>query len=447
MTNDKKRRASMPPKTHAQPSAPLRLLDLVWISAQDGVLSRFDTPRPSWRSIYSAMQRALDLAIDSEMRFEEGDYTSVMENFRGDQWGDRERPERDYARAIAIGNESFCRSFERWSGRAPFFWRGERLALGSCLRWQHTESHVLGFEKGFHEGEDVLRLACCASQGDPPEPRIVSVITRSEIERCESEWRLAKRSARLIDALERRPLYLCGPHPRDASDLRGTDLGTSIFRLSDDAEKATEQLRNLGSSQPKADSAAPLVMIFGHPTTALEEVLSTIPGALIVRSMRSMISLSDALEELRERLLLSSSVLSPLMSLGLPPDVLVFHPTLPPGFAEAVADLARFGRFGRLTAIWDHVEWMRELSPENHRGAALRCLIGFHDPYLGEREERGPGGGSQIVVVANPTLPPRLALAEALHRAARVVAEQEITKRRQELSAARSVEAGEADPP
>lgn len=404
-------------------SAPLRLLDLVWGSTQNGVLSRSDG-QPVWRLVYQAMQAALNLAIDTEMAFDVDDYGLVMEEFRGGAWGGPDRAEFDYERAVVRGNESFCLSFEKWCGRKPLRWKGERLAVGTRVHLLGIDCEVAGFV-----GADHVNFRYVAKISDAP-----FALPRAELERIEMERINAKRFEPLMVALGYRPLLFCGGAPPDPDDFDGRFLMVPVRHVQD------------GKPLPLREGDSALVFIRGPSWPSLEKTIADRPDLLVARSPRPAIVPGGMLEDLHAHFTLSAAALAPLGAFGLPPEVVVWHTERLPGLAEAVADVARFGRFGRLAVVTDRDEQMHELAKGDAPVVALRCFVLFGSSADHAEQLESLGGTPPIVLKASTRLPTPLAISEALLRAAGVALDRETEQRRLELCAARRVAEGEANP-
>jgi len=63
------------------------------------------------------------------MEFSPADFTEIESKYRPQYWPGAEGFERPYSDAIAYGNMSFIKSFEKWKGRKPFLANNVRPCL------------------------------------------------------------------------------------------------------------------------------------------------------------------------------------------------------------------------------------------------------------------------------------------------------------------------------
>jgi hypothetical protein len=122
-------------------SPALSFVGMVWNLAQQ------ETGH-SWQRFNSGLRGALMLAVETGMVFHDDDFTYMVEQWRAGFWLGADNAyslgESIYAKAIEYRNFQACRSFEKWRGREPFIFDGDRLAHNSEMplpgqgRWKVT---------------------------------------------------------------------------------------------------------------------------------------------------------------------------------------------------------------------------------------------------------------------------------------------------------------------
>lgn len=137
-------------------------------------------PRPSWPKVNSSLRAALNLAIESGMKFARADVAYIHDVFKGDYWfGDGEWI---LEAACVTGNTSATVSFAAWKRRSPFLWHGDigsdlpkrvrlpRLFVGARFYLDEERFKVTSFPDG------KTLIACSYTQregGAPWAPRMV----------------------------------------------------------------------------------------------------------------------------------------------------------------------------------------------------------------------------------------------------------------------------------
>ncbi len=97
----------------------------------------------SWREENDALQTTLSLAIRARLPFEPDDFKAVYAEFKGGYW--MGEAEHYYSKAIELRHTSACQSFEKWKGRPPFIYSGNRLALGSAFTFDKKTLYVTSY--------------------------------------------------------------------------------------------------------------------------------------------------------------------------------------------------------------------------------------------------------------------------------------------------------------
>ena len=159
------------------PSAPIRLLQLVWNNCNDA------TPH-SYERLNHAMQDALRLAIGYGFRFDVDDFRVISKKFRFGYWSGETSGEQFYSLAVTTNNISACRAFETWSSRKPIIADGVgygnyvhsgylhcagqrargRLCVGARFSWKGEFVEVTSMhDKGY-------AIACSYKKGELDEP-------------------------------------------------------------------------------------------------------------------------------------------------------------------------------------------------------------------------------------------------------------------------------------
>lgn len=121
-------------------SGALQLVRLVWDHNREGT-------GHSWQRLNGSMHEAVRLAIHAGMKFDEGDFNAMYEQFRGQYWfgsGDGSAMgEHFYTLAVEMDDVSACQSFEHYAKREPYIWDGRRLAVGSVIEWGGTDAATI----------------------------------------------------------------------------------------------------------------------------------------------------------------------------------------------------------------------------------------------------------------------------------------------------------------
>lgn len=74
----------------------------------------------AWETLNHALYHALQIGIATGMEFCTADFVEIESKYRPSYWLGEQGFERPYADAVAYGNTSFIKSFEKWKGRKPF---------------------------------------------------------------------------------------------------------------------------------------------------------------------------------------------------------------------------------------------------------------------------------------------------------------------------------------
>jgi len=101
----------------SQPSAPIKLLTLVWERAQTATSH-------SWLKLNHVMDDALSLAIRAGMEFELDDWGKPMDRFRPGYW---RHDENHYRLAVIYRNASAWKAIEKYLNRKPFIVPGASI--------------------------------------------------------------------------------------------------------------------------------------------------------------------------------------------------------------------------------------------------------------------------------------------------------------------------------
>ncbi len=113
----------------------------------------------SWTRLNYSMRQAVIVACHAGMKFEIGDFELLAGKYKLHIWGGNDGHmwgEPLYSEAVKSGNLSACKSFERLKKRAPFFFQGNRIAVGSQLRWNDIGLAVTSFTG------DGKHVVCCS---------------------------------------------------------------------------------------------------------------------------------------------------------------------------------------------------------------------------------------------------------------------------------------------
>lgn len=127
-----------------------RLVDQVWSHLK----------AKSWIRINHAMQKAIDLAVESCMDFVEADIAEINEKMRGGYWLHMEAL---YTTAVGADNVSACRAIEHAMERRPWILHGRRLAVGAEIEHGFitsiTDDKLIAcvYEHGRRSGKPVKR--------------------------------------------------------------------------------------------------------------------------------------------------------------------------------------------------------------------------------------------------------------------------------------------------
>lgn len=113
----------------------MRLLSIIWANTntENG---------HSWTRLNQTMHQGLMMAVEAGFTFAEGDLNRLTE-FRVSRWIGCYGWETFYRLAVASGNRSAWKEFERFLPRVPFVWpeaeynnaRIPRLVVGARFRW------------------------------------------------------------------------------------------------------------------------------------------------------------------------------------------------------------------------------------------------------------------------------------------------------------------------
>jgi len=123
----------------------VRFLRLAWI----GITSKSDY---SWRELNSCMHDSLTLAIQSNLRFNEDDFSKINSDFRWFYWNGG-GGEGYYNLAVSRHNTSAIKALEHYWHRQPFITnvlygnhpRRQRLVVGSQFFWIGQRVTVTSF--------------------------------------------------------------------------------------------------------------------------------------------------------------------------------------------------------------------------------------------------------------------------------------------------------------
>ena len=149
-------------------SAVIKLLDLTWQNAN--AKTSF-----SYERLNHSMANAVSLAIGAGFAFAEDDIKLIRANYRSSYWIG-ESDEWMYCEAVAVGNMSAIKSYEKWKKREPFiaeqvdiqmrrhnaYQHGsgsrqkERLVVGATFKWQGAPVKVTSFSS------DQSYINCCS---------------------------------------------------------------------------------------------------------------------------------------------------------------------------------------------------------------------------------------------------------------------------------------------
>ena len=119
----------------------------------------------SWERLNHALRLQLSTLILVGAPFATEDFTHLAADRRLNfgQWAGADSAtmvgERFYRAAVEAGNRAACHSFEAWKQRDPYIWEGQRLYLGSTLRWQGEQVTLTSFAK------DGLTVTLCSYHG------------------------------------------------------------------------------------------------------------------------------------------------------------------------------------------------------------------------------------------------------------------------------------------
>lgn len=127
------------PKDKEARSPALSFVGMIWDLAQQ------ETGH-SWTRFNGSLRQALMNAIEAGLIFHDDDFKFMADHWRAGYWFGQDNAglgEGIYARAVKYRNFQACRSFEKWIGREPFIFDGERLSVGSDVdipggRWEVT---------------------------------------------------------------------------------------------------------------------------------------------------------------------------------------------------------------------------------------------------------------------------------------------------------------------
>jgi hypothetical protein len=122
----------------------MRLVRFVWEHQQEDI-------GHSWARLNSSMAGAVTLAISAGMTFALDDFSEIYSGMRGGHWfgvsGADMMGEEFYFLAVELRHLSACKSFEQWKGREPMIFSGNRLAVGSDLKWNGFHFRVTSINK------------------------------------------------------------------------------------------------------------------------------------------------------------------------------------------------------------------------------------------------------------------------------------------------------------
>lgn len=140
-------------------SPAIQLLQHVWDHAQR------DTGH-SWLKLNHAMSRTLDLAVESGMRFDKGDFATLFKRFRAGYWLGENGGEMFYRLAVLYRHASAWKTYEAWADRKPFIIKGAslsstrgdgpmgqglaRIVVGAEFKWNGEKVTVTSFNDKEH---------------------------------------------------------------------------------------------------------------------------------------------------------------------------------------------------------------------------------------------------------------------------------------------------------
>lgn len=138
-------------------SPAIKLLQMVWDHSQKST-------GHSWLKLNHAMSRTLDLAVESGMEFNEGDFNSLYKRFNAGYWIGDTGGESFYRLAVLYRNNSAWKTYEAATGRKPFIiegasissrdtYRGDgpmgeglaRIVIGAEFKWKGETAKVTSF--------------------------------------------------------------------------------------------------------------------------------------------------------------------------------------------------------------------------------------------------------------------------------------------------------------
>ena len=112
---------------------------------------------PSTRELGYGMGEALNACFHLGLRFEADDIRTFYNDLAGREAFGAGGGEGHYTRAVEIGNDSACRSFEAFFRRPAFIYDAKRLHVGSQVRWENQWVSITSFSG---HGDAAVAVAC-----------------------------------------------------------------------------------------------------------------------------------------------------------------------------------------------------------------------------------------------------------------------------------------------